>query len=58
MAERFLDLSNGMPSHDTFDRFFAMLDSESFERFFSEWVVSVSELTTGQVIAIDGQTLP
>lgn len=53
----FLDLSNGIPSHDTFGRFFAMLDSESFERFFSEWVVSVSELTTGQVIAIDGKTV-
>ena len=54
---RFLDLSNAIPSHDTFGRFFAMLDSESFERFFSEWVVSVSELTTGQVIAIDGKTV-
>ena len=53
----FLDLSNGIPSHDTFGRFFAMLDSESFERFFSEWVMSVSELTTGQVIAIDGKTV-
>ena len=53
----FLDLSNGIPSHDTFGRFFAMLDSESFERSFCEWVVSVSELTTGQVIAIDGKTV-
>ena len=53
----FLDLSNGIPSHDIFGRFFPMLDSESFERFFSEWVVSVSGLTTGQVIAIDGKTV-
>lgn len=53
----FLDLSNGIPSHDTFGRFFAMLDSERFERLFSEWVVSVSELTAGQVVAIDGKTV-
>ena len=48
----FLDLSTDIPSHDTFSRTFAMLDSEGFVRFFSEWVVSVSELTTGQVIPI------
>ena len=53
----FLELPNGIPSHDTFGRVFAMLDAEQFERCFVNWVREVSELTKGEVIAIDGKTL-
>ena len=53
----FLELPNGIPSHDTFGRVFAMLDAEQFERCFMDWVSEVSELTNGEVIAIDGKTL-
>ena len=53
----FLELPNGIPSHDTFGRVFAMLDAEQFERCFVNWVSEVSELTNGEVIAIDGKTL-
>ena len=42
-----LDLSNGIPSHDTFGRFFAMLDSESFERFFRANVISCGDWMRG-----------
>jgi predicted transposase YbfD/YdcC len=51
----FLELPNGIPSHDTFGRVFAHLDPVEFERCFFEWVQSMSEKVEG-VIAIDGKT--
>lgn len=53
----FLELPNGIPSHDTFGRVFSMLDAEVFERCFMEWVSAVSESVEGDVVAIDGKTL-
>ena len=53
----FLELSHGIPSHDTFGRVFARLDPEAFQRSFINWVQAISELTEGQVIAVDGKTL-
>lgn len=53
----FLELPNGIPSHDTFWRVFAKLDPEQFQQSFVSWIASVSEVTRGQVIAIDGKTL-
>lgn len=53
----FLSLPNGIPSHDTFGRVFARLDPEQFAQCFTSWVKAVSQLTQGQVIAIDGKTL-
>ena len=55
--KRFLSLPNGIPSHDTFGRVFARLDPEKFAQCFTSWVKAVSQLTQGQVIAIDGKTL-
>lgn len=52
---RFLDLENGIPSHDTFGRVFARLDPEQFRHSFLSWVQAVFEVTSGQVIAIDGK---
>lgn len=53
----FLDLPNGIPSHDTFGRFYAALDPEQFSRCFAQWVKAISEVTEGEVVAIDGKTL-
>ena len=53
----FLELPNGIPSHDTFTRVFARLDPEQFQACFTSWISAVSTLIGGQVIAIDGKVL-
>jgi predicted transposase YbfD/YdcC len=52
---RLLDLSSGIPSHDTFGRVFAALDPVAFQKCLLAWVQHLHELTQGQVIAIDGK---
>ena len=54
---KFLKLENGIPSEDTINRVFSAIDSNQFEERFIKWVNSLSEITKGQVIAIDGKTL-
>jgi len=53
----FLELPNGIPSHDTFGDVFARLDPEQFQGCFIEWVQAVAKLTKGEVVAIDGKTV-
>ncbi len=55
--QQFLELPNGIPSHDTFARVFARVDPQQFQACFLSWVKSVSKITEGEVIAIDGKTL-
>lgn len=54
---RFLDLSNGIPSHDTFERVFARLDQRAFQRCFSAWMSSWHGKVTGKQPAIDGKAV-
>jgi predicted transposase YbfD/YdcC len=53
----FLELPHGIPSPDTFRRVFARLDPPQFQQAFLDWVRSVTRLTEGQVVAIDGKQL-
>ena len=55
--KEFLELPNGIPSEDTFNRLFSSIDSSQFESCFIDWVNSISNISKGQVIAIDGKTL-
>jgi predicted transposase YbfD/YdcC len=55
--QQFLELPNGIPSHDTFARVFARMDPQQFQSGFLSWIKSVSKITEGEVIAIDGKTL-
>lgn len=55
--QKFLELPNGIPSHDTFNRVFARLDPEQFRAGFMSWISAVSNLIGGQVIAMDGKVL-
>lgn len=54
--ETFLELPNGIPAHDTFSRFFSILDPVQFEECFTKWVNSLDIDIKGDVIAIDGKT--
>src|SRR5690348_6375931 len=54
---QFLELPNGIPSHDTFGRVFAALEPEAFSRCFMSWMKAVAEVTEGDIVAIDGKTL-
>ena len=55
--QTFLELPNGIPSHDTFGRVFAMLNPEQFQHSFLNWVQALVEVSLGQIIAIDGKML-
>lgn len=53
---QFLELPNGIPSHDTFGAVFARLDPDQFQACFLQWVQAIATVTKGQVVAIDGKT--
>jgi len=53
----FLELPNGIPSHDTFGRVFSLLDAQQFQLAFYEWVWAVNDIIQGQIINIDGKCL-
>ncbi|QJB45224.1 ISAs1-like element ISAsp2 family transposase [Dolichospermum flos-aquae] len=55
--KQFLELPNGIPSHDTFARVFARIDPQQFQNCFLSWIKSINKITEGEVIAIDGKTL-
>jgi predicted transposase YbfD/YdcC len=55
--ETFLELPNGIPSHDTIERVFARLRPNQLQQCFLNWVQAVFEISEGQLIALDGKTL-
>ena len=52
----FIELPNGIPSHDTFRRLFSILSPDVFRDFFSGWVRDIAGVVNG-VVAIDGKTI-
>ena len=55
--KKFLELPNGIPSHDTFGRVLAALNPAEFKHCFLSWIKSIRTATEGEVIPIDGKTL-
>ena len=54
--QTFLELPNGVPSHDTFGVVFARLDPAQFQNCCVSWTPAIAELLPGEVVAIDGKT--
>jgi predicted transposase YbfD/YdcC len=54
---KFLDMSEGTPSHDTFSLVFARLNPEQLQDSFISWVRAVYQRLTGEVVAVDGKKL-
>lgn len=55
--ETFLELPNGIPSHDTVSRVFARLEPSKLQECFVNWVKAIAQLSEGEVIAIDGKSV-
>ena len=53
----FLNLEKGIPSHDTFGRFFRWLDESAFQACFVKWTASLCQDSQGQLVAMDGKKL-
>jgi predicted transposase YbfD/YdcC len=53
---RFLELPNGVPSHDTFERVFAKLDPDAFADRFGRWMAGLCESTGLVHVAVDGKS--
>jgi predicted transposase YbfD/YdcC len=57
--EKFLDLTAGVPSHDTFGRVFAALRPEGLMQCLAEWVTARQPAGphAGETVAIDGKAM-
>ena len=54
---KFYPYENGIPSHDVLGKLFARICPETFNQCFIDWVNSISELSEGEVVAIDGKSI-
>jgi predicted transposase YbfD/YdcC len=54
---QYLELPNGIPSHDTINRLFAALNPQSLQDCFLSWIQQVAQITEGRIISIDGKRL-
>ena len=54
---KFVDLPNGIPSHDTINRVFSLLNPLELQRCFIEWIQSIIVKSKQNIINIDGKRL-
>ena len=52
----FLELPNGIASHDTFGRVFAAIDGSQLKECFLRWIATIAKTIGGEVIAVDGKS--
>jgi predicted transposase YbfD/YdcC len=55
--QKFFPYQDGIPSPDTLERVFAVLDFQEFSMYFTEWISEVCKLSEGEVIPIDGKSM-
>ncbi len=53
----FLELPNGIPSHDTFNRVFQALDPQAFLACFLRWTEGLRTAFNREIVAVDGKAL-
>jgi predicted transposase YbfD/YdcC len=53
----FLELANGIPSHDTLRRVFQRINPKTLQGCLTEWVNTLRVKADGTIIAIDGKTV-
>jgi len=54
---KFLELPNGILSHDTFGRIFTMLDTTDFYGCLQKWLASLNHTLKDRGVQLDGKTL-
>ncbi len=57
LLKKFLELPAGIPSHDIFNRVFALLNPKSLETALQEWISSLVATLPPVLISIDGKSL-
>ena len=55
--KRYSPYEQGIPKHDTIARVLSRLDPTALQNSFISWVNAASQLTDGEVVAIDGKTV-
>lgn len=55
--KKYLELPNGIPSHDCFRYFFMKLDPHQFQKCFIEWTDEIREEFEKEGVSIDGKTV-
>ncbi|MDZ7608852.1 MAG: ISAs1 family transposase [Cyclobacteriaceae bacterium] len=54
---KYAGFANGIPSHDTVNRVFSLINAEEFGRIFIQWVNTVVKIRDKELIAIDGKAV-
>jgi len=53
----FLELPNGIPSHDTMYRVFSRINPKELNKILIQWTSGLQQNIEGKIVAIDGKTL-
>jgi predicted transposase YbfD/YdcC len=54
---KYLELPNGIPSHDTINRTISAIDPRVMQDCFIQWIREIAQLSKGTVVNIDGKRL-
>ena len=54
---QYLELPAGIPSHDTFNRVFAIMDPVVLEKNYQNWIRQFVKIKEGSIINLDGKTI-